>query len=240
MTETILKNTNNLTEQEVLNAIQFVRNFGTETNKIEIKNASSGFPKKCYDTISSFSNTYGGIIIFGIDEKNNFETVGVYDVNDLQNKISAMCTDSMFPVVRCDFLPVSFEDKTILAVKIEELLYSLKPCFYKPKGLNKGSYVRVGDRDEVMTDYEIYSIKSYNEGVREDLRLNKDSDISDFSFENIREYIKKIRKSKPNLSKFSDEKILKLCGIIKESNGKNIPTLTGTMIFSDYPQAVYP
>lgn len=54
---------------EVVDAINTLRKFKSETNRIEAKTASDGFPKKCYDTISSFSNKYGGIIIFGINEE---------------------------------------------------------------------------------------------------------------------------------------------------------------------------
>lgn len=105
-----------------------------------------------------------------------------------------------------------------MAVKIDELNQTKKLCYYKPKGLKNGSYTRVGDRDELMTDYEIYALESYNDGIREDLRPNK----------------------KPNFSKSDNEKILKLCGITDTNDGNIYPTLTGTMIFGDYPQAFYP
>ena len=49
---------------EAIEAIEYLKKYKTETNKIESKTASGGFPKKCYDTISSFSNKFGGIIIF--------------------------------------------------------------------------------------------------------------------------------------------------------------------------------
>lgn len=51
-------------KNEVIDAIRLLRKYNTETNRIEVKSALLGFPKKCYDTISSFSNKYGGIIIF--------------------------------------------------------------------------------------------------------------------------------------------------------------------------------
>lgn len=53
-------------------------------------------------------------------------------------------------------------------VKIEELPQSKKPCYYKPKGLKSGSYTREGDRDELMTGYEIYALQSYNDHIFEE------------------------------------------------------------------------
>ena len=75
--------------KEVIEAIEYVKKYKTETNRIEVKKSLDGFPK-CYDTFSSFSNKYGGIIIFGIEENKNFEITGVYDINDLQKKISSL------------------------------------------------------------------------------------------------------------------------------------------------------
>ena len=50
---------------EIIENIEYLKKYKTETNKIEAKSAVLGFPKKCYDTFSSFSNKYGGVIIFG-------------------------------------------------------------------------------------------------------------------------------------------------------------------------------
>lgn len=59
-------------KEEIIEKIEFINKFKTETVNLEIKASSKEFPKKCYDTISSFSNKYGGTIIFGIDETNDF------------------------------------------------------------------------------------------------------------------------------------------------------------------------
>ena len=44
-----------------------------ESQTIEIKAAHKVTPKRLYDTLSSFSNTSGGTIIFGIDEKKDMK-----------------------------------------------------------------------------------------------------------------------------------------------------------------------
>ena len=181
-------------EQEVIDAIEYMKKYQTETDKIEAKTAEVDFPKKCYDTVSAFANKYGGIIIFGINEHNSFIEQDVYDVNDLQKQITALCTNSMEPIIRPEFLPITYNNKTLLAVKINEIPQNKKPCYYKNVGMHKGSYIRIGDSDEPMTEYEIYSLQSYNDGIQEDLRPIKRANIDDLDKEKINEYIEKIKK----------------------------------------------
>lgn len=227
-------------EQEVIAAIEYMQKFQTETDRLEAKTAEVDFPKKCYDTISAFANKNGGIIIFGINENNKFLEQDVYDINDLQKQITALCTNSMEPKLRPEFLPIIYNNKKLLAVKINEISQNKKPCYYKNAGMNKGSYIRIGDSDEQMTEYEIYSLQSYKDGIQEDLRPIKRATINDLDKEKLELYLKKIKNSKPNLSKFTDEKILKLSGIIENSTDNIYPTLSGLLMFGEYPQGYLP
>ena len=71
-----------------------------ERQDIELKRAANGTPERLYDTLSSFSNqTGGGVILFGIDEKHDFEITGVYDAQDLQTRVTNQALQ-MEPVVR--------------------------------------------------------------------------------------------------------------------------------------------
>lgn len=146
----------------------------------------------------------------------------------------------MEPAVRTDILPFDYEGKKLLAVKIDEIAQNKKPCYYKPKGLQKGSYIRIGDRDEPMTDYEIYSLQSYNDHIFEDKRPTRGATINDLNNESLNSYIDKIKIEKPHFAKNDFEKSLKLYGIIDTSDNQAYPTLAGTMIFGEFPQSFYP
>ena len=52
---------------------------------------------------------YGVIIIFGINEHNNFVEQDVYDVNDLQRLITSLGTDSLVPKIRTEFLAITYK-----------------------------------------------------------------------------------------------------------------------------------
>ncbi|MGN1311875.1 MAG: ATP-binding protein [Bacilli bacterium] len=91
-----------------------------------------------------------------------------------------------------------------------------------------------------MTDYELYAIQSYKEHIFEDTRPTKCSIVEDLNIEQLTAYIEKVKNDKPNFSKNSFDKCLKLCGITDKNNQTIYPTLAGTMIFGDYPQSFYP
>ena len=57
-----------MTREEVLKLIQELNDKQSETISIEAKTAYQGKPEKYYDTISSFANTIGGVILFGVKE----------------------------------------------------------------------------------------------------------------------------------------------------------------------------
>lgn len=57
-----------------------------------MKSCHEGFPKRIYDTLSSFSNQDGGgVIIFGVSEKDDYKVVGVYNALETQKKIMDNC-----------------------------------------------------------------------------------------------------------------------------------------------------
>lgn len=234
-----------MNKKDVLKLIQELNEKQTETICIEAKTARKGKPEKYYDTISSFANTMGGTILFGVEEsktnnKTEFIPVGVYDTNELQKHITNFCSTEFVPVIRPIISVVDIDGKNIVAVEIDMLNQRSKPCYYKPKGLHNGSYVRVGDRDDNMTEYEIYKCISYKENVRDDLRPVVRATIKDLDKKLLSRFIEKAKADKPKLSEFSDEDILLNYGVLTEVEDKIFPTVAGIMVFGIYPQKFFP
>jgi len=207
-----------------------------ETQTIEVKAASANYPKRLYDTLSSFSNQdIGGTIIFGIDEDDDFNITGVYNAQDLQKHVTEQC-DQMYPVCRPFFTVTEHNNKTIVSAEIPPIDYAERPCYYRGKGMTKGSYIRVGDSDKAMTDYEIYRYEAYRKQLRDDLRVLKNTRISQLSSQRIAILLEMAKAEKKNLAAVNDETAMELLGII--SDGK--ATLTGWILLNEYPQSMFP
>ena len=100
---------------ELLSLIEEIQRRKAEGQTIEVKAAHEGCPKRLYDTLSSFSNQdAGGIIVFGLDEKQGFAAVGVYDLQDLQKNVTEQC-NQMEPPVRAVFTAAELEGKLLCA-----------------------------------------------------------------------------------------------------------------------------
>lgn len=208
-----------------------------ETQNIELKSAVSGCPTRLFDTLSSFSNQdEGGIIIFGVDENDHCAVKGVYDPQDLQKKVTEQCKQ-MEPVVRALFTVCDIDDRTVVSAEIPGVDISERPVFYRGVGRIKGSYIRVGEADELMSEYEIYSYEAFRKRIRDDIRVVDGADFRLINAKKTDDYLKKVKCERKNLAdNVSDEEILELMGI--KNNGH--PTLAGLLTFSIYPQAYFP
>jgi len=222
--------------EELLVLIKKIQEIKAESQTVEVKSAHNGCPKRLYDTLSSFSNQDGGgIIVFGLDEKQGFEAVGVYDLQDLQKSVTEQC-NQMEPAVRGVFTFAEYEDKNICALEVPSVELVERPCYYKGAGKVKGSYIRVGDADLPMTDYEIYSYESYKKHVHDDEREVERIDLSYMDREILDKYIVEKKQAKPKFSKLNEEQIYEMLNIKRNERF----TLAAVMNFALYPQGVFP
>lgn len=223
--------------EELLALVKEIRHQKTEKQNIELKAANKGCPTRLYDTLSSFSNQdQGGVIIFGIDENQDYKVVGVYDPQDLQKKVTQQC-NQMEPTVRALFTICEVDERIIVSAEIPGVDISERPVFYKGVGRILGSYIRVGESDEPMSEYEVYSYDAFRKRIRDDIRLVHDARINLFHQERLTKYLSAVKRKRANLANnVSDQVILELMGVTVD--GK--PTLAGVMTFSLYPQTYFP
>lgn len=225
-----------MTHNELRELVDKVKKHRFETQVLEVKSAAQGCPK-VYDTYSSFSNqSDGGIILFGIDESSDYATVGVYNPQKLQKELGHMALE-MEPVVRPIFTVIEENEGVfIVAAEIPPMDVSDRPCFKKTAGRLKGSYVRVGDSDQRMTEYEIYAYEAFRKRIRDDIQT---IDIQNLDLLNnyiLDDYLRRSTVNRPNLATIEKEQLFEMVGITRNGD----LTLAALLLFGFYPQGLYP
>ena len=222
-------------DNELIKLIRDTQAVKSESNTLEIKAARKGCPK-VRDTLSAFSNqSGGGVIIFGVDENEDYTVCGVYDAAELMKQVDAQC-QQMTPIVRPLFTVVQLDGKTVVCAEIQEIDNADKPCFYSGVGRLKGSYIRSGDGDRQMTEYEVYSFEAFRKKVQDELRICERAEIKDMRTKAFELYLNTLRVKKPRLAEIPDKELCRLQGFTSDDS----PTLAGLMMFSAYPQAFFP
>ena len=207
-----------------------------ETQTLECKAAHIDCPKRLYDTLSSFSNQdSGGVLLFGIDETAGFQVVGVYDAQDLQKKVTEQC-NQMEPPVRAVFTIAELDGRWICSAEIPAIDLSERPCYYRGAGRSRGSYIRVGDADLPMTDYELYSYEAFRRHLHDDERPVKRAALSMLDADKLERYILQRRTDRPGFAQLSREQTLEMLNITRDGE----VTLAAVMNFCLYPQGYFP
>lgn len=207
-----------------------------ETQTLELKAAHVDCPKRLYDTLSSFSNQdSGGVLLFGVDETKSFEVVGVYDLQSLQKKVTEQCSQ-MEPPVRAVFTVAEVDGKPVCSAEIPAIDLSERPCYYKGAGRVKGSYIRVGDADLPMTDYELYSYEAFRKHLYDDERPIKRASLKALNQDVLQRYVLEKRIDRPGFGKLSEPEQYELLNI----TWNGAPTLAAVLNFAIYPQGYLP
>ena len=142
----------------------------------------------------------------------------------------------MEPPIRALFTVCEMQGKYVVSAEIPSADYSSRPVFYRGAGRIRGSYVRVGESDEPMSEYEVYCYEAFRKRIRDELRTCETNNAL-LDTARLDEYITLVKQEKTNLSSnFSDSEIQEFMGITQN----HAMTVAGIMVFFKYPQAYYP
>jgi ATP-dependent DNA helicase RecG len=142
--------------QDAFDLIKTVQLGEFEDARLEVKRAQKGLPQHLYETISAFANqSEGGAIVLGVDEAQRFALAGVENIQIVITELTDLA-GKMEPPLALDIQVVEVDHKSIIVAEVPECDFQYKPCFYKPSGMQTGSFLRVGNQNRRMTPYEIY------------------------------------------------------------------------------------
>lgn len=206
-----------------------------ETSRVQFKREFDNQDKVASELIA-FSNSKGGILIFGIEDKTG-EIIGL-DYQELQktgNSLATIANDFVKPLVYITTEVVSVNTakgkKNVLIVHVDEGLS--KP--YKDK--NGVIWIKQGaDKRKVIDNAEILRLFQQSGGLYIDEMLVANTGEDDIDQGKVVEYIKKIQGLQEEIEKMPAIQLYSNLNILK----KNRLTLGGLLFFSKNPQFYKP
>lgn len=235
-----------ITDVEITELINRARSNRTETTGVEFKDARGGIPTDLWKTVSSFSHKpKGGIIVFGIKEDRNMETievVGGLDLAILQEKIVSLLNEAMRSVGNFDLRILSYENTPLLVLLIDETPDERKPCYLYNLSLPRGACIREGNTDRVITDEEMRAFIRNTSVFKFDRTKAIGAIIDQLSTEKVKDFLTKSAVKSGRIGVVDNnptQEVMNNLGIIDEFEDGVFPTVAGFLIFSqNLPQKI--
>lgn len=232
--------------KEAIELVNAVRIGEFEDAYVEVKRAQRGLPQRLYESLSAFANqTGGGAIVLGLDESRQFALTGVQDVQGVLASLSDLA-GKMQPPLALDTAVIEVEGRPAIVAEVPECDYRHKPCYYSPAGLQKGSYLRVGNVNRRMTEYEIFSFLSSRGQPTFDREPVLEAGVEDLDADLLQAYWERLRQRRPKLwerLRFEGKDLLQRLATLRLAvrvNGVPHPTLAGLLMFGIWPQRYFP
>lgn len=236
-----------MTEQQIVNLIDKAKQYRSENNNIEFKDARGGIPGDLWRSISAFSHSPGGgVIVFGIKDdrdNNQIKVVGGLDLAFLQEKILSYLREKMQNTGSYELKILEYESTPLLTLVIQEAQDELKPCFNKQLGLPNGACIRVGNNDRVITDGEMRNFIRNSSVFKYDKTRALDTDLSMLNMNKVQDFLTRSanKAGRPSADNIPTEKVMKNLGVVNKFRDVMYPTFAGFMIFANTkPQLINP
>lgn len=211
-----------------------------EDRHLEAKSAKGGFPDSLWETYSAFANSEGGVIILGMEERND-HTLYIQDglvnaqkikddfwnlVNNRQKISHNILTNSMVYVGH-------YDEKEVLVIEVPRAERTARPVY---KGLDprRGTYRRWGEGDHQCSMEEIGAMLRDASLTTMDAKVLKGFQWEVFCQETIRSYRQMFMNVNYNhpWNNLDDEMFLRRIGAMGiADDGEYYPTAAGLLMF---------
>ena len=219
-----------------------LRSARTDGHAVEVKSSVGQLPKTTVETLSAFANGSGGIVILGLTETEGFVPARGFQATSIREALAGACADKMQPPLRPAIEIIDFEGAQVVAAEIEPLIPADKPCFVKDRGMYQGSYIRTGDGDRRLSQYEVDRLVEEHRQPRWDEEIVEDATLDDLDQAVVAAVVTRQQQLRPYLfGGGTPEAVLQGLQAVKtDSAGVVRPTLAGLLAMGTYPQYYFP
>lgn len=212
-----------------------------ENNRIEAKKALGGLPKSIWETYSAFANTFGGILLLGVEEladgRLSVSNGGISSPNTLIKEFWDIINNPKKVSVNIlsdkDVYVQEIDGKNIIVINIPRADRSYRPVYVDGNPLT-GTYRRNGEGDYKCTHEEYLAMVRDASVKTQDMLVLEEMDLTVFNEKSINGYRMRMHLCRPNhvWEALDDEEFLLRIGAIGiGKDGKKHPTSAGLLMF---------
>ncbi len=212
-----------MTKEELFNKLDEI-----EWDDFEVKAAGKEIPKNTWETVSAFSNTAGGWLVFGVTQKKwGFAITGVENPEKIEQNLTTTLRGEKFnrkliPLCR----KYELEDKTVLAFYIP--MAENKPIYFN---VQTNAFIRTGSGDQRATKEEIdamYRDQAFGTKDREQTPYS----YADLDRQTIESYKNFLRYNNPGhrYNKLNERQLLEKLHALNDDK----ITVGGLLVFGKY------
>jgi len=218
-----------LTKKQLIKRINDI-----EWEDIEIKKAKNAVPKNSWDTVSSFANTMGGYLIFGVSEiDGRFEITGVENPEKVHSDfITTLRSDKFNTALSAKSDKKDFKEGTVLVYYIPEMPRQAKPIYYDNDIRN--TFVRSGGTDQRAKKKEIEKFLRQASESSSDSMVLKNATLDDLRQDSVTKFINLFKDvtQDENLIALKKEEVLIRKGFLRrEEDGSLKVTAAAILLF---------
>ncbi|GAB6394231.1 MAG: putative DNA binding domain-containing protein [Bacteroidales bacterium] len=183
-----ISTSNSLTKPQLLEHLQDIK-----WDNFEVKTAKTDVPKDVWETVSAFSNTSGGWIVFGVAQKKKaFEIVGVENPEKLENDmLTTLRSKTKFNIkLSPQAKKYKIDGKTVLAFYIPSS--DIKPVYFN--GV-QNTFIRTGSGDQQASEFEInalYRDQTFGTMSGKTVEGTSVESLNAESYSNFRDYLQRM------------------------------------------------
>ena len=213
-----------------------------EDNRREVKTAKENIPVSLWDTYSSFSNTYGGVIILGVKEREDgsWYTTGLKNVSKQRKQfwdtINNKTKVSINLLTEKNLETYEVNGDVIMVIYVPAAPRVIKPVYIN-NDLFGGTFKRDGEGDYHCTELQVKAMLRDQTEETYDMKVLTNMSLADLNYETVHSYRTRhqlLHGGHP-FEGYTDEEYLRSIGAaaFSDEDGKLHPTGAGLLMFGN-------
>ena len=211
-----------------------LRQDGGDSSGVEVKSALGGLPSTIGQSICALANRPGGgVVVLGLDERADFTTVGLEDLQALKQGLASRARMCEPPVV-LEIEQAMVDGEPIVLARVAECAASAKPCRFQGRG-----WLRAWDGDYSMSQLEEQAFLRLRDVPRADRLAVPGTSRVDLDAHLVAIWLATAREMDGvGLGRFSDDEECLIRGGVLTGEGE--VTKAGLLTLGIHPQQYFP